>query len=35
MLDGVRWEQGFVTTESLVMISSNRSVRRVRMRRPA
>lgn len=34
MLDGVRYENGYVTTETLVMTSSNRSVRRVRMRRP-
>jgi fructose-1,6-bisphosphatase II / sedoheptulose-1,7-bisphosphatase len=34
MLDGVRLEDGFVTTETLVMTSTNRSVRRVRMRRP-
>ncbi len=34
MLDGVRYERGFVTTETLVMTSSNRTVRRVRMRRP-
>jgi fructose-1,6-bisphosphatase II / sedoheptulose-1,7-bisphosphatase len=34
MLDGVRYENGFVTTHTLVMTSSNRTVRRVRMRRP-
>ncbi len=34
MLDGVRYERGFVTTDTLVMTSSNRTVRRVRMRRP-
>ncbi len=34
MLDGVRYESGYVTTHTLVMNSSNRTVRRVRMRRP-
>ena len=34
LLDGVRYEKGFVTTHTLVMTSSNRTVRRVRMRRP-
>jgi fructose-1,6-bisphosphatase II / sedoheptulose-1,7-bisphosphatase len=34
MLDGVRWEEGYVSTETVVMTSSSRSVRRVRMRRP-
>jgi fructose-1,6-bisphosphatase II / sedoheptulose-1,7-bisphosphatase len=34
MLDGVRYENGYVTTETVVMTSSNRTVRRVRMRRP-
>jgi fructose-1,6-bisphosphatase II / sedoheptulose-1,7-bisphosphatase len=34
MLDGVRYERGFVTTHTLVMTSSNRTVRRVRMSRP-
>jgi fructose-1,6-bisphosphatase II / sedoheptulose-1,7-bisphosphatase len=34
MLDGVRYERGFVTTHTLVMTSSNRTVRRVRMTRP-
>ncbi|NEX91818.1 class II fructose-bisphosphatase [Caulobacter sp. 17J65-9] len=34
MLDGVRFERGFVTTETLVMTSADRTVRRVRLRRP-
>lgn len=34
MLDGVRYDNGYVTTETLVMTSSTRSVRRVRTRRP-
>ena len=34
MLDGVRYERGLVTTHTLVMTSSNRTVRRVRMSRP-
>jgi fructose-1,6-bisphosphatase II / sedoheptulose-1,7-bisphosphatase len=34
LLDGVRLQGGFVTTETLVMTSANRSVRRVRLRRP-
>jgi fructose-1,6-bisphosphatase II / sedoheptulose-1,7-bisphosphatase len=35
MLDGVRHEAGFVTTDSLVMSSADRTVRRIRMKRPA
>ncbi|MBC6980854.1 class II fructose-bisphosphatase [Caulobacter sp. 17J80-11] len=34
MLDGVRFERGFVTTETLVMTSADRTVRRIRLRRP-
>ena len=34
MLDGVRYDNGFVTTETVVMTSSNRTVRRVLSRRP-
>jgi fructose-1,6-bisphosphatase II / sedoheptulose-1,7-bisphosphatase len=35
MLDGVRYEKGFVTTDTLVMDSATRTVRRIRMKRPA
>src|SRR5246500_14399 len=35
MLDGVRFEKGFVTTHTLVMDSRTRTVRRIRMKRPA
>lgn len=34
MLDGVRMEKGFVSTETLVMDSLSRTVRRIRMTRP-
>jgi fructose-1,6-bisphosphatase II / sedoheptulose-1,7-bisphosphatase len=34
LLDGVRYERGFVHTHTLVMNSSTRTVREVRMRRP-
>jgi fructose-1,6-bisphosphatase II / sedoheptulose-1,7-bisphosphatase len=34
MLDGVRYERGYVTTHSLVMSSSSGTVRNIRMRRP-
>ncbi|HMO44104.1 MAG TPA: fructose-bisphosphatase class II, partial [Phenylobacterium sp.] len=34
LLDGVRLKDGFVHTHSLVMNSSTRTVREVRMRRP-
>lgn len=34
LLDGVRVHNGFVTTETLIMTSSNQTVRRVRMQRP-
>jgi fructose-1,6-bisphosphatase II / sedoheptulose-1,7-bisphosphatase len=35
MLDGVRYEKGFVTTDTLVMSSATRTVRRIKMKRPA
>ena len=35
MLDGVRFEKGFVTTDTLVMSSATRTVRRIKMKRPA
>jgi fructose-1,6-bisphosphatase II / sedoheptulose-1,7-bisphosphatase len=35
LLDGVRFENGFVHTHSLVMNSATHTVRKVRMRRPA
>jgi fructose-1,6-bisphosphatase II / sedoheptulose-1,7-bisphosphatase len=35
MLDGVRYEKGYVTTDTLVMSSATRTVRRIKMRRPA
>jgi fructose-1,6-bisphosphatase II / sedoheptulose-1,7-bisphosphatase len=35
MLDGVRYEKGYVTTDTLVMDSATRTVRRIRMKRPA
>jgi fructose-1,6-bisphosphatase II / sedoheptulose-1,7-bisphosphatase len=35
MLDGVRFDKGFVTTDTLVMSSATRTVRRIKMRRPA
>ena len=35
MLDGVRYERGFVTTHTLVMDSASRTVRRIKMTRPA
>ncbi len=35
LLDGVRNEDGFVHTHSLVMNSASRTVRQVRMQRPA
>jgi fructose-1,6-bisphosphatase II / sedoheptulose-1,7-bisphosphatase len=34
LLDGVRYERGFITTDTLVMNSANRTVRRIRMKRP-
>jgi fructose-1,6-bisphosphatase II / sedoheptulose-1,7-bisphosphatase len=34
MLDGVRYDNGFVTTDTIVMTSSNRSIRRVKTRSP-
>ena len=34
LLDGVKFKDGFVETHTLVMTSSNRTVRRVRMSRP-
>lgn len=34
MLDGVRYEAGFVMTDSVVMSSADRTVRRIRMKRP-
>jgi fructose-1,6-bisphosphatase II / sedoheptulose-1,7-bisphosphatase len=35
LLDGVRFDGGFVHTHTLVMNSSTRTVREVRMKRPA
>jgi fructose-1,6-bisphosphatase II / sedoheptulose-1,7-bisphosphatase len=35
MLDGVRFDKGFVTTDTLVMSSATRTVRRIKMKRPA
>ena len=35
MVDGVRFSNGFVSTHTLVMDSATRTVRRVRMTRPA
>ncbi len=35
LLDGVRYEKGYVTTDTLVMDSATRTVRRIRMKRPA
>jgi fructose-1,6-bisphosphatase II / sedoheptulose-1,7-bisphosphatase len=35
MLDGVRFEKGFVTTDTLVMSSASRTVRRIKLKRPA
>jgi fructose-1,6-bisphosphatase II / sedoheptulose-1,7-bisphosphatase len=35
MLDGVRFEKGFVTTDTLVMSSATRTVRRIKLKRPA
>jgi fructose-1,6-bisphosphatase II / sedoheptulose-1,7-bisphosphatase len=35
LLDGVKYEDGFVTTHTLVMNSATRTVREVRMKRPA
>lgn len=35
MLDGVRFEKGFVTTDTLVMSSATRTIRRIKMKRPA
>jgi fructose-1,6-bisphosphatase II / sedoheptulose-1,7-bisphosphatase len=35
MLDGVRYAKGFVTTDTLVMSSATRTVRRIKMTRPA
>jgi fructose-1,6-bisphosphatase II / sedoheptulose-1,7-bisphosphatase len=34
MLDGVRYEKGFVITDTLVMSSATRTVRRIKMKRP-
>jgi fructose-1,6-bisphosphatase II / sedoheptulose-1,7-bisphosphatase len=34
MLRGVHYDRGFITTETVVMTSSNRTVRKVHMRRP-
>ena len=34
MLDGVRFEKGYVTTDTLVMSSATRTVRRIKMKRP-
>jgi fructose-1,6-bisphosphatase II / sedoheptulose-1,7-bisphosphatase len=35
MLDGVRFDKSFVTTDTLVMSSATRTVRRIKMKRPA
>ena len=35
MLDGVRFDKGFVTTDTLVMSSATRTVRRIKTKRPA
>jgi fructose-1,6-bisphosphatase II / sedoheptulose-1,7-bisphosphatase len=35
MLDGVRFDRGFVATDTLVMSSATRTVRRIKMKRPA
>jgi fructose-1,6-bisphosphatase II / sedoheptulose-1,7-bisphosphatase len=34
MLDGVRFDKGFVTTDTLVMSSATRTVRRIKLKRP-
>jgi fructose-1,6-bisphosphatase II / sedoheptulose-1,7-bisphosphatase len=34
MLDGVRFEKGYVVTDTLVMSSATRTVRRIKMKRP-